>query len=111
MGHTSRWLAGPRVIDLSFLLPGTVIANFKHINGYLKYPNVHGFHAALFQRFEYGRVMANGEPCHFSMVDQWVNKRGGVSERGVAAYTPEQAQRLRKQPCDNASEFYVVVVP
>jgi hypothetical protein len=45
------------------------------------------------------------------MIDQWVNKRGGVSERGLAAYTPEEAKRRNKQPSDNASEFYVVVVP
>ncbi|TFW30522.1 BPSL0067 family protein [Massilia horti] len=111
VGYTGRWLPGPRVVDLAFLLPGTVIANFKLVNGYLKYPNEHNYHAGLFQRYEYGRVMSNGEPCHFSMIDQWVNKRGGVGERGLAAYTPEEAKRRRKAPSDNASEFYVVVVP
>jgi hypothetical protein len=111
VGYTGRWLPGPKVVDLSFLLPGIVIANFKLVNGYLRYPNEHGYHAGLFQRYEYGKVMSNGEPCHFSMIDQWVNKSGGVSERGLAAYTPQEAMLKHKQPCDNASEFYVVVVP
>lgn len=112
VGWTGRWQPGPRVVDLAFLLPGTVIANFKFDkNGRPYYPNEHGYHAGLFQRFEYGAVMSNGAPAHFSMIDQWVNKAGGVGERGVTAYTPEEAKRRRKSPCDNANEFYVVVVP
>lgn len=111
VGWTGRWLPGPRVVDLSFLLSGTVIANFKFVGGYWKYPNQHGYHAALFQRFEYGRVMANGEPAAFSMIDQWKGERPKpVGERGITAYTAERAKQLRKQPCDNANEFYVVTV-
>lgn len=29
VGYSGRWAPGPRVIDLDFLIPGTVIANFK----------------------------------------------------------------------------------
>ena len=112
VGWTGRWLPGPRVVDLSFLLPGTVIANFKLVNGYWKFPNEHGYHAGLFQRYEYGRVMANGKPAVFSMIDQWkgdLPKTAG--ERGLTGYTPEQAKHGRMAPSDNANEFYVVVVP
>lgn len=113
VGYTGRWQPGPRVIDLKFLLPGTVIANFKFVNGKAKYPNEHGYHAGLFQRFEHGAVMVNGMPCAFSMIDQWVGKRGGVGERGVAVLTPAfvKAHPTVATPANNAAEFYVVVVP
>jgi hypothetical protein len=113
VGYTGRWRPGPRVIDLHFLLPGTVIANFKIVNGKPKYPNEHGYHAALFQKFENGALMENGLPCAFSMIDQWVGKRGGVGARGVAVLTPVyiKAHPMTATPSNNASEFYVVVVP
>jgi hypothetical protein len=113
VGYTGRWQPGPRVIDLTYLLPGTVIANFKFVNGVAKYPNQHGYHAALFQRFERGVVMSNGMPCAFSMIDQWVGKLGGVGARGVAVLTPEyiKAHPATATPSNNAAEFYVVVVP
>jgi hypothetical protein len=112
VGWTGRWLPGPRVVDLAFLLPGTVIANFKFVDGQWKYPNQHGYHAGLFQRYEYGRVMSNGKPAVFSMIDQWRGDRPkAVGERGLTAYTPEQAKQERREPSDNANEFYVVVVP
>jgi hypothetical protein len=109
VGHTSRWLPGPLVVDLAYLLPGTVIANFMFENGRWKYPNRHGYHAGLFVRFEH-RLLRNGTYSKFSMIDQWVGKDAGISERPVVGYTPEQAG-TRIHPCDNANEFYVVVVP
>lgn len=112
VGWTGRWQPGPRVVDLAFLLPGTVIANFKLVEGHWKYPNEHGYHAGLFQRFEYGRVMANGQPAAFSMIDQWKGDHPKpVGERGLTASPPEQAKREHRAPCDNANEFYVVIVP
>lgn len=113
VGYTGRWHPGPRVIDLAFLLPGTVIANFKFEDGKARYPNEHGYHAALFQKFEHGAVMVNGMPCAFSMIDQWVGKKGGVGARGVAILTPEfkKAYPQFATPSNNAEEFYVVVVP
>jgi len=52
VGHTSQWRPGPRVVDLSYLNSGTVIANFvfdKQGNG--RFPHQHGYHAALFMDF------------------------------------------------------------
>jgi hypothetical protein len=49
IGHTGLWQRGERVIDVAKTLrPGTVIANFVFENGRWKYPNRHGWHAALF---------------------------------------------------------------
>lgn len=114
VGHTSRWQPGPKVVELAYLNPGTVIANFKFDkNGNARYPNEHGYHAALFQKFEHGASMVNGMPCAFSMIDQWVGKRGGVSARGVSVLTPEfkKANPQFATPSNNAEEFYVVMVP
>jgi hypothetical protein len=107
VGHTSRWQPGPRVVDLAYLNPGTVIANFVFEQGRARYPNQHGYHAALFDRFEH-RLLSNGQSSSFYMVDQWVGK--AISTRPVIGYTPAQAGSLI-HPCDNANEFYVVVVP
>ncbi|WP_313176274.1 BPSL0067 family protein [Massilia sp.] len=110
VGHTSGWIRGPRVLDVRNLLPGTVIANFKLINGKWKFPNQEGWHAGLFHRFEGRRIMSNGLPCEFSMIDQWVNKKPG--ERGMAILTEsfkKQNTRFDK-PSNRADEFYVVLV-
>jgi hypothetical protein len=54
VGWSGRWQRGDRVIDVARTLkPGTVIANFKLIDGRWQYPRgtaaeVHGHHAALF---------------------------------------------------------------
>jgi hypothetical protein len=49
VGPTSLWRPGPRVVDLSFLNPGAVIANFVFDGkGIGRLPNKHGYHAALF---------------------------------------------------------------
>lgn len=111
VGYTGRWQPGPRVIDLDFLLPGTVIANFKTVNGQSRFPNQHGWHAALFDRFWRGTRMVNGLPCEFSMFDQFEGKPAG--RRGVAILSAEwkKANPVYGTPSNDASEFHVVVVP
>lgn len=111
VGHTSRWQPGPRVVDLAYLNPGTVIANFVFERGRARYPNKSGWHAGLFRRFEPGVVMANGLPCRFSMIDQFPGKH--VRARGMASLTPayKEAHPHHATPANNADEFYVVVVP
>lgn len=111
VGYTGRWAPGPRVVDLDFLIPGTVIANFKMVNGKQVFPNRSGWHAALFDRFYQGSRMVNGMPCEFSMFDQFHGKPAGL--RGVAKLTPEwkKANPMYGTPSNDASEFFVVVVP
>lgn len=111
VGHTSGWQRGPRVLDSPHLLPGTVIANFKLFNGKLIFPNQEGWHAGIFHRFEGRRIMANGLPCEFSMIDQWVGKKPG--ERGMAILPESFKKRLPEhyKPSNMADEFYVVLVP
>jgi hypothetical protein len=111
VGYTGRWWPGPRVIDLDYLLPGTVIANFKTVDGKSKFPNQHGWHVGLFDKFLRGARMVNGLPCEFSMFDQYEGKP--ASRRGVAILTPEwkKANPRYGTPSNDASEYYVVAVP
>ena len=111
VGWTGRWQHGPRVLDSPHLLPGTVIANFKLIDGKWKYPNQHGFHAGLFIRFAHKAIMTNGFPCEFTMLDQWRGKLPG--ERGMAIL-PESFKKEHPNlytASNRADEFYVVLVP
>jgi hypothetical protein len=110
-GHSSRWQPGPRVIDLAFLLPGTVIANFKMVDGRPQYPNESGWHIGLFDKFWHGALMVNGLPCEFSMFDQYPGKP--ASRRGLAILTPawKKAYPDKSKPANDASEYHVVVVP
>jgi hypothetical protein len=105
VGYTGRWQPGPRVIDLAFLLPGTVIANFVFENGKARFPNKRGWHAALFDHFCHGAIMSNGRPCEFSIFDQWHGKPAG--RRGLAKST----ESWKPAASDDAAAFYVVVVP
>ena len=111
VGWTGRWQRGPRVLDSPHLLPGTVIANFKLVDGKWKFPNEHGFHAGLFIRFAHKAIMSNGIPCEFVMFDQWTTKRPG--ERGLGILSPafRKANPLFATPSNSADEFYVVLVP
>lgn len=111
VGYTGRWQPGPRVIDLHFLLPGTVIANFKVIDDRPQFPNQHGWHVGLFDKFWRGAMMENGLPCEFSMFDQYAGKP--ASRRGVAILTPEwkKAYPDKAKPANDASEYFVVAVP
>ncbi|MDP3671775.1 MAG: BPSL0067 family protein [Telluria sp.] len=111
VGWTGRWQRGPRVLDSRHLLPGTVIANFKIVDGKPKFPNEKGWHAGLFHRFEGRRIMSNGLPCEFSMIDQWIKKAPG--ERGMAIL-PDWFKKNNPrfdEPSNRADEFYVVLVP
>lgn len=71
IGHTSGWRPGPCVIDLSYLNPGTVIANFVFDSkGVGRFPNKHGYHAALF--IEFGpRSQTTGLASMVWIMDQW----------------------------------------
>jgi hypothetical protein len=111
VGWTGRWQRGPRVLNSPHLLPGTVIANFKIVDGRPVFPNEHGYHAALFGKFYHGGKMTNGLPCEFSMIDQWVGKAPG--ERGVAILTEsfKKAHPQYDTPSNRADDFYVVLVP
>lgn len=113
VGWTGRWQRGDRVIDVARTLkPGTVIANFKLIDGKWQYPRgtaaeVHGHHAALFISAD---SYSGGKPTRIFMFDQW---RGPMpkwpSPRPV--YVRPEAIAKTKQPCDKAEDFYVVLVP
>ena len=114
VGYTGRWTPGPRVIDFAYLDPGTVIANFKIVNGKPIFPNENGWHAGLFDRFWHGAKMEGGLPCVFSMFDQWVGEsRKPAGRRGVSILTPDykRAYPQKAVPSNMADEFYVVVVP
>lgn len=107
VGHTSRWRAGPRVVDLRYLNPGTVIANF--VDG--RFPNRHGYHAALFVEFG-PRGMSSGRPTAITVMDQFLGRypKNVVKPRDILA----RGDRTRKAgnpyaDCDNADQFYVVV--
>lgn len=108
VGPTMRWYPGPRVVDLSFLNPGTVIANF--VDG--RFPNQHGYHAALFMGFG-PRGQTSGRPGTIKVMDQFRGRRprNVVMSRDIWA----RGDRSHKQgnpyaDCDNADQFYVVMV-
>lgn len=105
VGHTSKWYPGSRVVDLAYLNPGTVIANFVFQGRVGKFPNKHGYHAALFIGFG-PRNMSTGEITSIYVMDQW--KGRAVMSRPIRAYSPEVARRKRVWPSDNANAFYVV---
>ena len=104
IGHTSLWQRGERVIDVAKTLrSGTVIANFVFEDGRWKYPNRHGWHAALFMSAD-GYSMTTGKPSRIWMFDQWKGK--WPSPRGVQVAPASST----KKPSDRAEEFYVVLV-
>jgi hypothetical protein len=104
VGHTSFWRPGPRVVDLSFLNPGTVIANF--LDG--RFPNRHGFHACLFESFG-PRNQPSGRYAWINEIGQWRNRNPGpaVQKRGIYA---RGVGNKSIHACDNADEYFVVVV-
>jgi hypothetical protein len=111
VGWTGRWHRGPRVMDLDYLVPGTVIANFRFVNGQWKYPNERGFHAALFDKFWKGATMTNGLPCEYSVFDQYPAKPAG--RRGLSIL-PEWFKKKNPQmyvDSNRADAFYVVLIP
>lgn len=114
VGWTGRWHRGPRVLDLAYLLPGTVIANFKLIDGQWKYPNEHGYHAGLFDRFYHGEVLSNKLPCLFTMFDQYNGQnphRPGLRPMSILPDWYVKQFPKYNTPSNRADDFYVVVVP
>jgi hypothetical protein len=106
VGLTVGWRPGPRVVDLSYLNPGTVIANF--VDG--RFPNRHGYHAALF--IDFARSMS-GKVLSIRVMDQFTGRmpRNIVKARDIWA----RGDKTHKQgnpysDCDNADQFYVVMV-
>lgn len=117
VGHTSRWQPGERVVDVARTLqPGTVIANFQSEYDKFWFPNFHGYHAALFVRGEAFSVVT-GKPGQILVFDQWIGPRRSQKDshspgtRSIRAWTYEQAKTRHIEPCDNANDFYVVLVP
>jgi hypothetical protein len=108
VGHTSRWRPGDKVVDLNILTAGTVIANFKFEKKKVRFPNEHGYHAAIFLEFG-NRNMATGGYTHFWVIDQWPGKP--VKRRNKNSFTPDEVKRKGILPADNANEYYVVMVP
>jgi hypothetical protein len=105
VGPTIGWYPGPRVVDLLFLNPGTVIANF--VDG--RFPNQHGYHAALFMGF--GRSVS-GKVMSIKVMDQFRGRRprNMVKSRDIWARGDKtQRQGNPYADCDNADQFYVVM--
>jgi hypothetical protein len=106
VGHTSRWQPGERVVDVARTLKsGTVIANFWYEYGKAWYPNIEGYHAALFVRGEEFST-ATGKPNRIMMFDQWKGK--WPSLRPVRNWSPEIEKG--KTPSNIANHFHVVLV-
>jgi hypothetical protein len=111
-GPTLRWRPGQRVVDLSFLNPGAVIANFVFDGkGVGRFPNKHGYHAALFVEFG-PRNMTTGRPSQFQIMDQWNGRKPNtVHERSVVSRGDRSfAEGNPYHDCDNADQYYVVMV-
>ena len=110
VGHTSRSRPGPRVVDLSYLNPGTVIANFifdKQGNG--RFPNQHGNHAALFVDF-CGRGVSSAKAKNIRVMDQWRTRiPNTVRQREIVARGKSKAEGSAYSDSDNADQFYVVI--
>lgn len=103
VGHTSRWRPGPRVVDLKYLNPGAVIANFVFDSkGVGRFPNRHGYHAALFVKFG-GRGIFVRDQFRGRKPEDLVLRREIVS-RGKS-----RADGNVYRDADNADQFYVVV--
>lgn len=108
VGPTSTWRPGPRVTDLYYLNPGTVIANFVFDEkGVGRFPNRHGYHAGLFMRFG-GRSVTTGRVMSIIVMDQWRGRP--VRARTIEAFGARTyVTGMGHRDCDNADQFYVVV--
>lgn len=110
VGHTTQWRPGPRVVDLSFLNEGTVIANFVFDkNGRGRFPNRHGCHAALFLGF--GRRASSSKVFSIEVMDQWKGRRPEdvVNSRHILARGKSYAEGNAYHDSENADQYYVVV--
>ncbi|HEX9173866.1 MAG TPA: BPSL0067 family protein [Telluria sp.] len=112
IGHTSRWQRGPRVVEMAFLNPGTVIANFvPDGRGGWKFPNRHGSHAAFFVEFA-GRFL-NGRQAGIVVMDQFVNRvpKNEVRARPIPSWgMKSKAEGNMYSDADNADQYFVVMV-
>lgn len=110
VGPTSGWRPGPRVVDLSFLNPGTVIANFVFDKkGVGRFPNKHGYHAALFIEFGASGV-TSGKPSSIQVMDQWRGRHPNVvKQRTIDSRGKSHAEGNPYNDADNADQFYVVL--
>lgn len=111
-GPTIRWRPGPRVVDLNFLNPGAVIANFVFDkSGVGRFPNKHGYHAAFF--IEFGpRGQTSGKPSRLWIMDQW---RGRHPNTVHKRYVESRGERSHADgnpyhDADNAQQYYVVMI-
>jgi hypothetical protein len=103
VGPTSAWRPGPRVVDLSYLNPGTVIANF--VDG--RFPNRHGYHAALF--IDFARSVS-GNVMSIRVMDQWRGRRPDkVKSREIPRRGKSHQEGNPYSDSDNADQFYVVM--
>jgi hypothetical protein len=112
VGPTSRWRPGPRVVDLRFLNPGAVIANFVFDSkGAGRFPNRHGYHAALFVEFG-PRNMATGRASRIWIMDQWRNRKPNIVHKRYVDSKGERAfaQGNANYDSENADQYYVVMV-
>lgn len=105
-GPTTLWRQGERVVDLKFLVPGTVIANFTREGRWPGKPK--GNHAALF--VEFGPRGPDGKPTTIVMMDQWTDpKKKAISARSVLRRGPKlHSEGNIYDDSDNAEHFYVV---
>lgn len=112
IGHTSRWMRGPRVVDMAFLNPGAVIANFvPDGRGGWKFPNKHGYHAAFFVEFM-GRYVS-GKQSGIMVMDQFVGRYPNNEVRARPIPARSHLRMSNGQPfaaCDDADAYYVVHV-
>lgn len=111
IGHTSGWRRGARVLDLMYLNPGTVVANFvPDGRGDWRFPNKHGFHVGFFIQFgpaDFPREMATA----FAIMDQYLNRKPPIEVR--ARFIPDRSRLLMPngQPyahSEDADKYYVV---
>jgi hypothetical protein len=110
VGWTGRWQPGERVVDVArSIKPGTVIANFLLRDGKWVFPNIHGYHAALFMHGD-GFSVATGAPNRIWMFDQWRGDRPKWPSPRPVTVWPKGAATA-KLPCDRGEDFYVVLVP
>jgi hypothetical protein len=99
VGHPSRWKPGDRVVDLSYLPPGTVIANFKVIK---RFPGGSGFAAAIFKGFG-PRLTRTKQAGSIVIMDQQI--RNKFKSRTLYNHGPNSASGP-----DNAYDYVVVKV-
>jgi hypothetical protein len=107
VGHTGRWRRGEKVTEQSYMPPGTVIANFKEVNGEWRFPCQHFYHAAIFLNF--GPRKPSGGYTHFWVLDQWNDFP--VARRNKNSWSNADMKRLGIKPADDADQYYIVLVP